>query len=240
MGLNPALVLLANLMSAQKKGHLKKTKCSEVLEADGGLPVLLGRKQEAEPTHRGRGLFLVPSWPPLAPNCAPPSPQPSDSSPSSSSTPASGCSSPNDSEHGPNPVLGSEVRPWQAGHPGASLGLSGPQPAARPGWGFSIWAAPTRASGGFWGKCARGWRSGTGDPCPAPMAGALGPAAAAAGDLSGPVRLAAHNHTGAARPCQGEWLRRPPPPQAPEISPPLLLHPAPRPSLSSPPGSSRQ
>uniref|UniRef100_A0AC11E0H3 Histone deacetylase 7 n=1 Tax=Ovis aries TaxID=9940 RepID=A0AC11E0H3_SHEEP len=31
-----------------------------------------------------------------------------DSSPSSSSTPASGCSSPNDSEHGPNPVLGSE------------------------------------------------------------------------------------------------------------------------------------
>lgn len=34
-----------------------------------------------------------------------------DSSPSSSSTPASGCSSPNDSEQGPNPVLGSEVRP---------------------------------------------------------------------------------------------------------------------------------
>uniref|UniRef100_A0A8I5NQJ8 histone deacetylase n=1 Tax=Papio anubis TaxID=9555 RepID=A0A8I5NQJ8_PAPAN len=34
-----------------------------------------------------------------------------DSSPSSSSTPASGCSSPNDSEHGPNPILGSEVRP---------------------------------------------------------------------------------------------------------------------------------
>ncbi|KAK2488779.1 hypothetical protein MC885_019226, partial [Smutsia gigantea] len=32
-----------------------------------------------------------------------------DSSPSSGSTPASGCSSPNDSEHGPNPVLGSEV-----------------------------------------------------------------------------------------------------------------------------------
>uniref|UniRef100_A0A452SS41 Histone deacetylase n=1 Tax=Ursus americanus TaxID=9643 RepID=A0A452SS41_URSAM len=32
-----------------------------------------------------------------------------DSSPSSSSTPASGCSSPNDSEHGPNPVLGSEA-----------------------------------------------------------------------------------------------------------------------------------
>nr|XP_045009634.1 histone deacetylase 7 isoform X4 [Jaculus jaculus] len=32
-----------------------------------------------------------------------------DSSPSSSSTPASGCSSPNDSEHGPNPVPGSEV-----------------------------------------------------------------------------------------------------------------------------------
>uniref|UniRef100_A0A8D1V9N7 Histone deacetylase n=1 Tax=Sus scrofa TaxID=9823 RepID=A0A8D1V9N7_PIG len=31
------------------------------------------------------------------------------SSPSSSSTPASGCSSPNDSEHGPNPVLGSEA-----------------------------------------------------------------------------------------------------------------------------------
>ncbi|XP_024431261.1 histone deacetylase 7 isoform X3 [Desmodus rotundus] len=31
-----------------------------------------------------------------------------DSSPSSSSTPASGCSSPNDSEHGPNPILGSE------------------------------------------------------------------------------------------------------------------------------------
>ncbi|XP_040834883.1 histone deacetylase 7 isoform X2 [Ochotona curzoniae] len=32
-----------------------------------------------------------------------------DSSPSSSSTPASGCSSPNDSEHGPNASLGSEV-----------------------------------------------------------------------------------------------------------------------------------
>ncbi|XP_053410755.1 histone deacetylase 7 isoform X3 [Nycticebus coucang] len=32
-----------------------------------------------------------------------------DSSPSSSSTPVSGCSSPNDSEHGPNPVLGSEA-----------------------------------------------------------------------------------------------------------------------------------
>ncbi|XP_051045731.1 histone deacetylase 7 isoform X7 [Phodopus roborovskii] len=32
-----------------------------------------------------------------------------DSSPSSSSTPASGCSSPNDSEHGPNPALGSEA-----------------------------------------------------------------------------------------------------------------------------------
>ncbi|XP_057558117.1 histone deacetylase 7 isoform X4 [Hippopotamus amphibius kiboko] len=32
-----------------------------------------------------------------------------DSSPSSSSTPASGCSSPNDSEHGPNTVLGSEA-----------------------------------------------------------------------------------------------------------------------------------
>lgn len=47
-----------------------------------------------------------------------------DSSPSSSSTPASGCSSPNDSEHGPNPVLGSEVRPCQAGLPGAGLRLS--------------------------------------------------------------------------------------------------------------------
>ncbi|PNJ67617.1 HDAC7 isoform 15, partial [Pongo abelii] len=32
-----------------------------------------------------------------------------DSSPGSSSTPASGCSSPNDSEHGPNPILGSEA-----------------------------------------------------------------------------------------------------------------------------------
>lgn len=39
-------------------------------------------------------------------------PLPSDSSPGSSSTPASGCSSPNDSEHGPNPALGSEVRPY--------------------------------------------------------------------------------------------------------------------------------
>lgn len=44
-----------------------------------------------------------------------------DSSPSSSSTPASGCSSPNDSEHGPNPALGSEVRPcWALGSPGGS------------------------------------------------------------------------------------------------------------------------
>lgn len=48
------------------------------------------------------------------------------------------------------------------------------------------------------------------------MAGALGPAAAAAGDFSGPVRfadsvLAARNHTGAACPCQGEWLGHPAP-----------------------------
>lgn len=48
------------------------------------------------------------------------------------------------------------------------------------------------------------------------MAGALGPAAAAAGDFSGPVRfadnvLAARNHTGAACPCQGEWLGQPAP-----------------------------
>lgn len=48
------------------------------------------------------------------------------------------------------------------------------------------------------------------------MAGALGPAAAAAGDFSGPVRfadsvLAARNHTGAACPCQGEWLGHPGP-----------------------------
>ena len=61
LGQNPAPAPLANLTSAQKKGHLKKTKCSEVLEAGDGLPVLLGRKQEAEPTHRGRGLFLAPS-----------------------------------------------------------------------------------------------------------------------------------------------------------------------------------
>lgn len=59
-------------------------------------------------------------------------------------------------------------------------------------------------------------------PALLPMAGALGPAAAAAGSLSGPVRLAdsvlaAGNHTGAARPCQGEWLRRPPPHQAPQL-----------------------
>ncbi|KAF4010327.1 hypothetical protein G4228_001470, partial [Cervus hanglu yarkandensis] len=49
----------------------------------------------------------VPSLP-----CDPPEHFPlrkTDSSPSSSSTPASGCSSPNDSEHGPNPVLGSEA-----------------------------------------------------------------------------------------------------------------------------------
>uniref|UniRef100_A0A287DCH2 Histone deacetylase n=1 Tax=Ictidomys tridecemlineatus TaxID=43179 RepID=A0A287DCH2_ICTTR len=40
-----------------------------------------------------------------------------DSSPSSSSTPASGCSSPNDSEHGPNPVLGSEGDGDRRTHP---------------------------------------------------------------------------------------------------------------------------
>uniref|UniRef100_A0A8D2BAV8 Histone deacetylase n=1 Tax=Sciurus vulgaris TaxID=55149 RepID=A0A8D2BAV8_SCIVU len=40
-----------------------------------------------------------------------------DSSPSSSSTPASGCSSPNDSEHGPNPVLGSEADGDRRTHP---------------------------------------------------------------------------------------------------------------------------
>ncbi|XP_006865396.1 PREDICTED: histone deacetylase 7 isoform X2 [Chrysochloris asiatica] len=40
-----------------------------------------------------------------------------DSSPSSCSTPASGCSSPNDSEHGPNPVLGSEADGDRRTHP---------------------------------------------------------------------------------------------------------------------------
>ncbi|XP_027624124.1 histone deacetylase 7 isoform X6 [Tupaia chinensis] len=47
-----------------------------------------------------------------------------DSSPSSSSTPASGCSSPNDSEHGPNPVLGSEADSDRRTHP--TLGPRGP------------------------------------------------------------------------------------------------------------------
>ncbi|XP_066865270.1 histone deacetylase 7 isoform X6 [Kogia breviceps] len=47
-----------------------------------------------------------------------------DSSPSSSSTPASGCSSPNDSEHGPNPVLGSEADGDRRAHP--TLGPRGP------------------------------------------------------------------------------------------------------------------
>lgn len=70
-------------------------------------------------------------------------------------------------------------------------------------------------------------------PALLPMAGALGPAAAAAGDLSGPVRLAdsvlaARNHAGATCPCQGEWLRRPPPPlQAPSFFLSLLLPPHP-------------
>lgn len=54
------------------------------------------------------------------------------------------------------------------------------------------------------------------------MADTLGPAAAEAGDLSGPVRLAdsvlaARNHTGATRPCQGEWLWRPPTCQVPQL-----------------------
>lgn len=75
-------------------------------------------------------------------------------------------------------------------------------------------------------------------PALLPMAGALGPAAAEAGDLSGPVRLAdsvlaARNHTGATRPCQGEWLRRPPPCQAPQLLYSLLLLPHPSPSLFS-------
>ncbi|XP_057558118.1 histone deacetylase 7 isoform X5 [Hippopotamus amphibius kiboko] len=47
-----------------------------------------------------------------------------DSSPSSSSTPASGCSSPNDSEHGPNTVLGSEADGDRRTH--ATLGPRGP------------------------------------------------------------------------------------------------------------------
>lgn len=60
------------------------------------------------------------------------------------------------------------------------------------------------------------------------MAGALGPAAAAAGDFSGPIRLAdsvlaARNYTGTARPRQGEWLGRPSPLQAPQP----LSHPHP-------------
>lgn len=67
------------------------------------LPTYLGGKWEADAT------LLATSWSLTMPPTL--SPQPSDSSPSSSSTPASGCSSPNDSEQGPNPVLGSEVRP---------------------------------------------------------------------------------------------------------------------------------
>uniref|UniRef100_A0A8C5LD69 Histone deacetylase n=1 Tax=Jaculus jaculus TaxID=51337 RepID=A0A8C5LD69_JACJA len=47
-----------------------------------------------------------------------------DSSPSSSSTPASGCSSPNDSEHGPNPVPGSEADGDRRTH--STLGPQGP------------------------------------------------------------------------------------------------------------------
>lgn len=47
-----------------------------------------------------------------------------DSSPSSSSTPASGCSSPNDSEHGPNPVLGSEADGDRRTH--STMGPRGP------------------------------------------------------------------------------------------------------------------
>ncbi|KAM5288278.1 histone deacetylase 7 isoform 3-T3 [Ctenodactylus gundi] len=47
-----------------------------------------------------------------------------DSSPSSSSTPASGCSSPNDSEHGPNPALGSEADGDRRTYP--TLGPRGP------------------------------------------------------------------------------------------------------------------
>ncbi|XP_035293020.1 histone deacetylase 7 isoform X6 [Cricetulus griseus] len=47
-----------------------------------------------------------------------------DSSPSSSSTPASGCSSPNDSEHGPNPALGSEADGDRRTH--SNLGPRGP------------------------------------------------------------------------------------------------------------------
>ncbi|XP_045411049.1 histone deacetylase 7 isoform X4 [Lemur catta] len=73
-----------------------------------------------------------------------------DSSPSSSSTPVSGCSSPNDSEHGPNPVLGSEALlgqrlrlqeislalfalPTVSLLPAITLGL--PAPARVSGWG---------------------------------------------------------------------------------------------------------
>lgn len=87
------------------------------------LPALLGRKQDAEATPLGKG-----DWPHCPGHTGPltvlPSRLPLDSSPSSSSTPASGCSSPNDSEHGPNPVLGSEVSPCQAGLLGAVLRLS--------------------------------------------------------------------------------------------------------------------
>lgn len=123
----------------------------------------------------------------------------------------------------------------QAGRPGASLGLGGPQQAAWPGWGFSIWAAPAQASGGSGGMCA--WGEGL-----EPVTPALTPAgrrtwasaAAAAGDLSGPALCCPH-YTGAAPPCQGEWLRRPP-------KHPRSLHPfsytPPWPSLSSPLGSS--
>ncbi|XP_041498458.1 histone deacetylase 7 isoform X6 [Microtus oregoni] len=47
-----------------------------------------------------------------------------DSSPGSSSTPASGCSSPNDSEHAPNPALGSEADGDRRTH--STLGPRGP------------------------------------------------------------------------------------------------------------------
>lgn len=111
------------------------------------LPTHLGGKWEAE------AALLATSWSLTMPPSL--SPQPSDSSPSSSSTPASGCSSPNDSEQGPNPVLGSEVRPcWLD-----SLGVSSEaQPSSqqvvltRPqGLG-----SPARGSWVFWGRHAYG------------------------------------------------------------------------------------
>lgn len=167
--LRAALALLAKPASTQKEPVRKKV---SKLTGDSRQPAFcpLWEESRKQRLPAGEGLSWIPwtrgpalpSWPHLASNCTSLSPRPSDSSPSSGSTPASGCSSPNDSEHGPNPVLGSEVRPRRLG---SAFSAGGPDLAGPPLGGLWVsWGR--RAPGGVLGPVTR--------PC-SPRQALLGP-----------------------------------------------------------------